>query len=60
MCIHNKAVGCPGACRSHPPINYYGCGLEEHHHGLAARLHLGSERTITVYIGCLSLSSSGL
>ena len=27
MCIHNKAVGCPGACRSHPPINYYGCGL---------------------------------
>ena len=24
---YHKAVGCPGACRSHPPINYYGCGL---------------------------------
>ena len=24
---YNKAVGCPRACRSHPPINYYGCGL---------------------------------
>ncbi len=27
MCIHNKPVGCLEACRSHPPINYYGCGL---------------------------------